>query len=353
VAGDHGESLGEHGESTHDIFVYDATLRVPLLLRVPGVPPGVVSDRQVSLVDVLPTLLDLLGVRDTQPRDGRSLVGSRAEPGRAVYAESLVPYLDFGWAPLHALRRLGDKYVLAPQGEYYDLAKDPGETRNLVPAKGAPPGEAQRLQRSLQALLEKSAAAAAASGADPEARERLESLGYLGGAGPDASSGVKDPKEMVAVSEAIIQANGLLASGQPQKAIALLEAQLPRSPRDRSLLQSLSKAYLRAQRLKDAERVLRAFRDIKPKSDTSLLLAQILILDGRHEEAGRLLDEAQALDPQHGGVFIARGDLLARQGKRDEARAAYEKARQVDPYRASGAAEKRLQDLQRGIPARP
>lgn len=352
VAGDHGESLGDHGESTHDLFVYDATLRVPLLLRVPGVPPGVVSDRQVSLVDVLPTLLDLLGVKDPHPRDGRSLVGSRAEPGRAVYAESLVPYIDFGWAPLHALRRLGDKYVRAPRAEYYDLLKDPGEGRNLVPVKGAPPDEAQKLQRSLQALLEKSAAAAA-SGADPEARERLESLGYLGGAGPDASSGVKDPKELVAVSEAIIQANGLLASGQPQQAIAQLEAQLPRSPRDRSLLQSLAKAYLRVLRLKDAERVLRAFREIKPKADTSLLLAQILILDGRRAEAGRLLDEAQALDPKHGGVFIARGDLLLQQGKRDEARAAYEQARQLDPYRASGAAEKRLQGLQRGAPVRP
>ena len=99
--------------------------------------------------------------------------------------------------------------------------------------------------------------------------------------------------------------------------------------------------------------MLREFRAIKPKSDTSLLLAQILILDGRHDEAGRLLDEAERLDPKHGGVFIARGDLLARQGRRDEARAAYEKARQVDPYRASGAAEKRLQDLERGVPARP
>ncbi len=353
VAGDHGESLGEHGESTHDIFVYDATLRVPLLLRVPGVPPGVVSDRQVSLVDVLPTLLDLLGVKDTQARDGRSLVGSRAEPGRAVYAESLVPYLDFGWAPLHALRRLGDKYVLAPRPEYYDLARDPRETRNLVPARGAAPGEAQKLQRSLQALLEKSAAAAAASGADPEARERLESLGYLGGAGPDAGSGVKDPKDLVGISEALIQANALLSSNQPRQAIALLEAQLPRSPRDRSLLQALSKAYLRVQRLKDAERVLREFRAIKPKSDTSLLLAQILILDGRNDEAGRLLDEAAALDPKHGGVFIARGDLLARQGKKEEARAAYEKARQVDPYRAAGAAQKRLQDLQREGASRP
>ena len=280
-------------------------------------------------------------------------MGSRAEPGRAVYAESLVPFLDFGWAPLHALRRLGDKYVLAPRAEYYDLASDPHETRNLVPGRGAPPGEAQKLQRSLQALLEKSADAAAASRADPEARERLESLGYLGGAGPDAGSGAKDPKDMVGISEALIQANGLLASNQPREAIALLEAQLPRSPRDRSLLQTLSKAYLRVQRLEDAERVLREFRAIKPKSDTSLLLAQILILDGRHEEAARLLDEAQALDPKHGGVFIARGDLLARQGRKDAAAAAYETARRVDPYRASGLAEMRLLELRRAAPGGP
>lgn len=345
VSGDHGESLGEHGEATHSLFLYDATLRVPLLMKVPGIVPGVVKDRLVSLVDVLPTLTDLLGIKDPERRDGKSLVGTRVEPGRTVYAETLVPYVDFGWAPLHALRRLGDKFILAPRAEYYDVATDPRESKNLVPAKGAPPEASQTLSRSLTRLLDSVKPASAGAGPDAEARARIESLGYLGGAGPTGGGPLPDPKDMIGVSEAIISANAQLAANRPQVALGLLEPLLARSPRDRSVLYALAKAYLRQNRTKDAERVLRAFRDIRPKSDPSLLLAQILILDGRYEEAARLLDEAQALDPKHGGVYIARGDLLARQGRAAEARAAYEQARQIDPYRASGAAAARLSAL--------
>jgi len=351
VVGDHGESLGEHGESTHSVFVYDSTARVPFVLRVPGVAPAVVSDRLVSLVDVVPTLVDLLGVKDGAAREGLSLASGRRDGSRSVYLESLVPYLDFGWAPLHALRRLGEKYIAAPRPEYYDLAADPVEARNLVPAKGPQPASAERLARSVEALLQKSQPLASAAVApDADARARVEALGYLGGAGPAAGTpgALPDPKDQIQLSEAIIDANARLASGKPAAALALLEPQLRVSPRDRSLLQALAKAYLRTNRLADAERVLRTFREIRPKADTSLLLAQILILDGRLDEAARILDEAERLDGKHGGVLIARGDLLARQGRTGEARVAYERAQKLDPYRAAGMAGARLAALRTG-----
>ena len=150
------------------------------------------------------------------------------------------------------------------------------------------------------------------------------------------------PKDKIAIPNALLEANALLAAGQAERALDLLRRTDRRSQGDRSVLQALSKIYVRLGRLKEAESALRRFRSIKPRADTSLLLAQILILDGRHAEA---VDEAESLEPKHGGIAIARGDLLLRQGQRAAARKAYEHAREIDPHRAGGAAAARIEAL--------
>jgi choline-sulfatase len=333
VVGDHGESLGEHGELTHGVFLYDATVRVPMILRPPdGAVRGVVADRVVSLVDVVPTLLDLLGVESPGPLDGVSLVGTRPDPARAVRLESLTPYLDFGWAPLHALRRRDDKYVAAPRPEYYDLRRDPAETVNRAddPVAGA-----------LAARLVTTPATAHAA-VDAPARERLEALGYLAGAGPDDARPRRDPKDMIRVANATIEATALLAAGEADRARAILEPIAAESPGDRSLLHALAKVYLRLGRVRDAEARLRALTAIRPKADTSLLLAQIVLLDGRADEASRWLTQAASLEPEHGGVAIARGDLALAGGRAAEARGHYRRAAEIDPSRAAGTAAARL-----------
>jgi arylsulfatase A-like enzyme/uncharacterized protein HemY len=360
VLADHGESLGEHGEATHGVFVYEAVMRVPLIVAGPAavVPRPATVDGLVSTADVTPTLLDLLGVASKTAFDGLSLARAKPERRRVVYVESLLPYLDYGWAPLFALRRTHDKYILAPRPEYYDLAADPAEKTDLhASARGEQRQAVDRLATIMRAALEKQPALRSPGSAqDAEVAERLRALGYVGGAGPEAAgrpadaaaARLADPKDMIPVAVAVVEANARLMGGRPQDALALALDAAKRSPRDRTVLQLLGKIYLRLGRLKEAEKVLRDFTAIRPKSDVSLLLAQILILDGRLAEAGRLLDEAQALDPDHGGVLIARGDLLAKQGKPQEARAAYERAAQVDPYRAQGAAAARLKKLDGG-----
>jgi arylsulfatase A-like enzyme/Flp pilus assembly protein TadD len=354
VLGDHGESLGEHGESTHGIFLYDAVLRVPFILSVPGASgiAGAVEDGVVSEVDVVPTLLDLLGVKvgetEGPPMDGRSLVGAPPPADRAVYAESLTPFLDFGWAPLRALRRKDDKAILAPRPEYYDLRKDPGEVEDLGSATGPAAAARDALLQTLRTMEDRDRPAAAPSPAvDPDVRERLAALGYAGGAGPGAPAGgvLRDPKDMIGVSQKLIQANALLSEGRVREALAVISAAAKESPNDRSVLYAQGKIYLRLGRIAEAERALRAFREIRPKADVSLLLAQILILGARYDEAGALLDEAESLEPRHGGIFIARGDMQARQGRADEARRSFEKARAVDPYRAATVAAARLAAL--------
>jgi len=137
VTADHGESLGEHGEDTHGLFIYDATLRVPLLLRHAGeVAPGRRHDRLVSGVDLAPTLLDLLGLPALDGVEGQSFAaaarGQAMSARSAVYAESQLPLRAYGWSPLYALHDGRHKLIEAPQVEFYDLRADPGETTNLA-----------------------------------------------------------------------------------------------------------------------------------------------------------------------------------------------------------------------------
>lgn len=352
VVGDHGEGLGDHGERTHGILLYRSATRVPLILSNPRLfpRPEVVDGTVVSIADVAPTLVDLLGVEDPPARDGLSLIATKPDPRRTAYLESIVPYVDFGWAPLFGLRSLRASYVLAPRPECYDLRSDPGERRDLLGLKtgqrGPCAGQAQALDRVLARLPPYEPAVAGARPLDAETRERLQALGYLGGAGAGASRGpLADPKDMIDVASLVVDAGALLSAGRPAEALEVARRASARSPHDRTVLHTLAKIDLRLGKLGDAEDALRAFRAIQPKADASILLAQILILDGRLDEAGRLLDEAEALDPLHGGVHIARGDLLAREGQTEEARASYERARKVDPYRAGGAAAARLARL--------
>jgi arylsulfatase A-like enzyme len=352
VVGDHGESLGEHGELTHGVFVYDATVRVPMILRLPDAAVrGVVDDRVVALVDVVPTLLDLYGIERPGPTDGVSLVGTAPDPTRAVYLESLTPHLDFGWAPLHALRRRGDKYVAAPRPEYYDLRSDPAEAQ---PRTGDQP-RARDLATALEGRLAAApyaVRAAAALQAAPRARglveadrERLEALGYLAGAGPDGSGAGADPKDKIHIANAVIETNAALAAGDVERARAMLEPMAAAEPRDRSILHALAKTYLRLGRTRDAERALRTVTAIRPKADVSLLLGQIALLDGRITEASRWLDQAARLEPEHGGIEIARGDIALASGRADEAREHYRRAAEIDPSRAAGTATARLAKL--------
>jgi arylsulfatase A-like enzyme len=195
VVGDHGESLGDHGEDSHGIFVYQETLHVPFIVRGPGVAPQRVG-AVTRLVDVMPTILTLVG-GPLPDMDGVSLAsllkGREPDPQLDVYAESLYPQ-RFGWAPLRSLRADRYKVIEAPRPELYDLANDPGETRNVF-------AERRRLGAAmltrLRAFDDRNGRV---SPVDRAVAERIASLGYVGG-GPtelpgDAADDV-DPKDRI------------------------------------------------------------------------------------------------------------------------------------------------------------
>jgi arylsulfatase A-like enzyme/Tfp pilus assembly protein PilF len=184
VAGDHGESLNEHGEGTHALFVYDATVRVPLIVRAPFA--SMRGRRVPSIVrtaDLMPTILDLVGRHAPGGVQGRSLVpllvGSASDLNLDGYSESLYARHHFGWSELRALRSGRFKFIQSTKPELYDLDRDPGETANVYADRRS---LADRLATELARLSVEENASASTPGAtvDPETRERLAALGYVG-----------------------------------------------------------------------------------------------------------------------------------------------------------------------------
>jgi len=370
AVGDHGESLQEHAERYHSRSLYEGAIRVPLLIAAPGAiaAGGAVDDRVVGLVDLYPTLLDLLGVARPPggpPLDGRSLTrtgapsgaspgASSADEDRALYVETLNTYLDNGWAPLYALRRHTDKYIFAPHPEYYDLRDDPHEQVNLLAGEssaGASQSLAERLGDLVAAQPGIVEVARGRQEADPEVRARLEALGYLSGGGGPAAPGtdLPDPKDMLPLHEELLAARRALARGDLQEAARVARKLVQAAPRNRAALQLLGEAYARMGDLARAEQALRRHMEIRPGVGALVVLAQVMMQQGRFDEAVALLDAAAELDPLHGAVALARGDLQMIQGHPTRARALYEEAARVDPYRFAGPSRARIERLERSM----
>ncbi|MEM7354824.1 MAG: sulfatase, partial [Acidobacteriota bacterium] len=181
VASDHGEMLGEHGEVTHGFFIYEAAVRIPLMIAGPAVPARVI-DEPVRLVDILPTMLGLLGIEAPAEVQGADLMPlARGERLRLVaHSESWFPRYHYGWSELQSIRDGRYKFIGAPRRELYDLDNDPQELDNLASREA---DRADRLEEALQRLLaEVTAAEGTQQGpqaVDPETADRLRALGYL------------------------------------------------------------------------------------------------------------------------------------------------------------------------------
>jgi arylsulfatase A-like enzyme/Flp pilus assembly protein TadD len=214
LSGDHGESLGEHGEKTHGFFIYNATLHVPFVIHLPGaVSPRVVPDL-VSLADLMPTVLQTLKLEIPSEVQGRSLLPlmktKNPEEARSLYAETFLPRLHFNWSELRAVESPNYHFIDAPKPELYDLTRDPGETQNLFAEKKAV-GEEMRAR--LTALIRQYSAGqelAEKTGLDPALMERLKSLGYAGFSGGGSPTitdrALPDPKDRIQVYELIADA---------------------------------------------------------------------------------------------------------------------------------------------------
>lgn len=329
VAADHGEAFGEHGEVGHSLFLYDTTLHVPLILQGPRAPRGRVDD-PVSLVDVAPTVLHWLGIAGPE-MDGRVIamdpgLESADTPPRPIYAETHAPFEDFGWSPLRSVRAGAMKYILAPTPELYDLATDAAEATNLAGARQA---DAARF-RTAVATFATRGAAAPAEAVTPEARRRLQALGYLSGAGPSPGRPLADPKDRRALAARLAEVtSGELAGPALERALVRILADDPGNPQA-----SLRLGYALVAR-GDCRAAMAHFRAAMaagmPTADAHLGLAGCLTERGSAAEAAKVLAEAARLEPGNPVVLANQGVLLSDGGRPSEAVAFFEQALAVDP----------------------
>ncbi len=321
VAGDHGEAFGEHEEIRHGLFVYDTTMRVPLILVWPReLPAGQVVRGPVPLVDVFPTIMELVGWDTPEGVEGLSLV-SAARAGQTeglpVYGETEYPRRSYGWAGLRSLTGACWKYIEAPRRELYDRALDPHEQTNVIADHAE---EAARLHEELQELAaEMTPHTATPLTPDAAALRRLQSLGYVaGGSGwdePDAEAR-PDPKDRVAAYHAHQQAVSHLGRGRFGEVIRIMEPLVRESPEAAEFHVTLGRAYLESGRVREAQAAYEASLKRDPHNPFKLWgLGEALRRQGRLDDAQASFEAALAISPDYpeghcglGLVYAARRD---------------------------------------------
>ena len=333
IAGDHGESLGEHGEDGHGVFLYEATQHVPLIVSGPGLPTGTTVDATVGIVDLAPTLLDLLQLPSLPEADGRSLAplmrGGRAtSPDYEM--ETMYPSFSYGWAPLRAVRAGPYKYVEAPRPELYELPTDPRETRDLSQAMA---GRAALLAAALAERVRGDASPVPAS--DPEAEERrlrLASLGYASGSTkPDI--GALDPKDGVALLPDLDAARRAIQLGDPNDAFPPLERVLGKNPTNIPARLALGEAQLATRRNDEAIATYRTVAGLAPTNalawfDLGNAYAAKSTGDAAaFAEAKAAYEHALSIAPRHADTYLNLASLLASHRAPEDARKTFLRAR--------------------------
>jgi arylsulfatase A-like enzyme/Tfp pilus assembly protein PilF len=333
VAGDHGESFGEKGESGHGVFLYEPALRVPLLFYAEGrLPFNRVVETRVRLIDVLPTVLDLLGLAPPSGVQGQSLLPSLQKKGKDadVYIETLYPRENFGWAPLTGIVSGKWKFIQAPKPELYDLAADAAEEKNQA---GNDPGQAESLKKRLAAIVQSAGESAEAVPRELSADEkaRLRSLGYVDYSEPGAS-GDADPKDKLEELKMVQDAEKAEYEGRPDEAAALHEKMLALRPRAASSYVNLALAQARQKNFEAAVATLKKGLEALPGN--ALLVSRLgytYLVMNRMPEAMETMAGLLKIDPRSIEALSAMAIILDGTGKKAEAREYFESALSVEP----------------------
>jgi len=319
VLSDHGESLGEHGEYTHGVFLYDSTLRVAFLLAGPGVPAGKRVKFQARAIDVLPTLLELMGAPPPKGIQGISVVPAwkgKGIPEAPSYIETLYPKINMGWAELRGIRTNRWKYIHAPQPELYDLSRDPAEATNVI---GSHAAEARQLEASLNTMAD-GVEKVRTTMVDQRTLAQLRSLGYLGGSSGSeytlTGKGV-DPKRRLEVLKALYVAVSPDAKTPAAERAVVLRRALEQDPTNPTVYYHLGDEYGK---------------------------------EGRIGEAMKLYQDAIRNGLRNAWLFSRLAYLNLKLGNKDEAIVAYERAAQLNPSDSESLNDLGMAYLETGKP---
>jgi len=338
VVGDHGEGLGEHHENTHGIFLYDSTTHIPLIVKLPGQMYGTrVVTQQVRTTDILPTILDAVGVASLPSLSGRSLmplIANKEATDRTAYAETDYP-LHFGWAPLRSVRSEGFKFIEGPRPEFYDLHSDPHELKN----KYEPWRPTVQHLRDLLAQAGIRPESANASGAiSQHSVDELMALGYLGPADVGSTTTVSEPSLLPDPKDHIEEQNLMHLAMMAEEDSRLFDARLALkkalriNPDSYSALRQISAIEMQTHEYAKAEVYLKRMRSIRP-DDAAAALSEGLVQEklGHLRASRACLERSLRLAPNQvaarlllGRVCFGLKDTLA-------ARSQFEAVLQLQP----------------------
>jgi len=319
---DHGEGLGDHGESEHGVFLYRESIQVPLLVKLPkrdGEAKPALAGTSVSvpvqLIDVVTTIGKTLAVPGFQPPPETlsivELASGAKPPERRILAETFFPRIRFGWSELRSLVDARWQYIEAPRPELYDLEKDPGQRRNLVDGKPDP-------LRSMKVDLERRITAFKAPQAvDPEHAKKLASLGYLSMTSSPTGGPAPDPKDEIATLQLLKEGLGLAAAGRFRESTETFEKLLARNPRIVDAWESYAQGLVQTGRPEKALEAIRKMVELSPPDRTNYLLsaANVCMQIGRFDEALEDADLAVSRGDTGGHevkarAYLAKNDLV-------------------------------------------
>jgi arylsulfatase A-like enzyme/Tfp pilus assembly protein PilF len=334
IAGDHGEAFGEKVETGHGIFLYEMSMRVPLIFYSEGgLPAGLVPASTARLIDIMPTVLDLLEIKTDARMDGRSLVpvmeGRRAGPSD-VYIETFYPRENWGWSELVGLISAGWKYIQAPRPELYDLAADPGEERNVFGTNSA---KARDMKSRLEAIL------AASAGIEPGKRElsaaeqeTLRSLGYVQFSGGSGGGSNPDPKDMVEDLRLFQRAGELDSAGDHAGAERVYRELLDRAPQVAESYVNLALAQGRQKKFDEAIETLKRGVEAIPGSDILLVrLGHTYLVVEKLPEALEAMQRAVIANPACLDALTVSAIIYERWGRLGDALGQIEQALAIEP----------------------
>ena len=339
---DHGESLGEHGEDEHGFFIYNSTLHVPLIFKLPsGMGTPHVVRRLVGIIDVAPTLLDLLHLQDPLSRQfqGMSLasdiLGKGAGRERPVYAETYYPRDSFGWSELYGISTGQFKYIQAPRPELYDLLKDPQELHNVYAERRSLAAALREQLNGIERRYTSTQPAATAPPLPPETVEKLKSLGYIaysGAAQPAAAGPLPDPKDHLKVFKAVMRAHALNEAGRYEESNQALEPLATEEPRLFVIPFLKAENLSQTHRWHEAEKSYLDSLKLNPTFDRALMgLARAYMVEGETEKARPLLELVIHQSPRDIFAIHALGRIARLEGKNEEAYRYLLKAAEAKP----------------------
>lgn len=310
LVSDHGEGLGDHGEEEHGIFLYREAIAVPMVIKMPRQSlAGTSSKTPAGLVDLMPTILQVLGIDPTSKMDGVPLLTGKTVQPRQIYSETYYPRFHFGWSDLHSIVDGDDHFIDAPRDELYDLASDPREQKNLI-----------ETNRRRYAALREAIAAFEREPAEPspvstEEVEKLAALGYIGSGSARSSGPLADPKDKIGTFRELQAAFRLYQQHKDAEALSAFDRLLKDEPDMVDLWDVRSKVLFRLGRTKEA--VASAKEALRRNPSATYIAADLaneMLLAGDLEGARQHAELAVRADPAKAReilarVAMARGDL--------------------------------------------